>query len=344
MTSRSHATGRVTPLAKVGTLGELAALVPYLMGFVPTESLVCLGLDGRGGKLGRVGLTARLDLADARHPTGGAELLRSTVATVARTGARVLVVFVVSEADTVDDVVIDRLLDAVAHTPMHLADVGWHRGSRCWSLVCEDPLCCPPEGFVVDRAFVPAVAAAYAGTAVLPDRAAVEAEFADTGRGEGLDPLIADHEAALLRADLADDGAGSAAAEAAEAVLELARLHDAHEADPRGLPPVPDDVVAACLAALGHVAVRDQVWLAVDAREVDGGAFWLDLARRAPAPYDASPLFLLGWRCWRRGDGVRAVLAAERADATPGGYSAARLLLDAVGAGVDPRSVPLLSA
>lgn len=344
MTTGPRAPGRPVPLTRVSGLGELAALLPYLMGFAPAESVVLVGMSGRPPRYGRVGLTARVDLADVLRPATGGALLRSVLTTIARTGARQVLAVVVSEADTVDGLVVQGLVDAAAAVRVQLGDVGWHRGDRCFSLLCDDPRCCPPEGFRVDPACEAAVVATFAGTPVAPDRVAVEAEFAGCGLAEGLDPLVAEHEIAMLRADLDGDDGDAATVRAAEAVLDLARLHDAHREDPRGLPALSDDAAAAALAALGHVAVRDAVWLAVDAREVHGGGLWLELARRAPSPYDASPLFLLAWRCWRSGDGVRAVIAAERAEATPGGYSAARLLLDAVSAGMDPASVPRLSA
>jgi len=47
------------PALTLRSPGEIAAVVPYLTGFVPHESLVAIGLRKR-----RVGLTMRIDLAD----------------------------------------------------------------------------------------------------------------------------------------------------------------------------------------------------------------------------------------------------------------------------------------
>ena len=337
----SHA----APLARVSGLGDLAAIVPYLLGFSPTESVTCVGMTGAGtGRWGRrVGLTARVDLPAVIDAEAAPVLLDSVFEGMARTEATGVVALVSTEADTVDPVVVHRLQVAADRAGVDLLDVGWHRGDSCRSLLCDDPSCCPPGGFPVDRASPAAVTATYAGVAVLPDRAAVEAEFTAPGPTDALDPLIADREADMLRAVVEGDGDDAVAA-AAERVLAIARDLDARATFGAEVPPMSDAAVADCVAALAHVGVRDTVWLAVDSREVHGQGLWLDLARRAPVPYDASPLFLLGWRSWRHGDGVRAVIAAERAAATPGGYSAARLLLDAIGACVDPRSVPPLSA
>jgi hypothetical protein len=53
-------------------------------------------------------------------------------------------------------------------------------------------------------------------------------------------------------------------------------------------------------------------------------------------PYDATPLFLAAWRCYRDGNGVLAGIAAERALASDPGYGAASLLSAAVAHGVPP--------
>ncbi|MHA3703316.1 DUF4192 domain-containing protein [Jatrophihabitans sp. YIM 134969] len=329
------------PLARVTGLGDLAAVLPYLIGFTPRESVTCIAMTGAGAGRSsrRVGLTARVDLPDVLADSGPL-LLASVFDGVARTAATGVIVMV-SSAEAVDPVVVDRLQDAADRVGVDLLDVGWDRGEVCVSLLCDDPRCCPPGGFVVDRASPAAVSATFAGVSVLPDREAVEAEFAVGAPDPALGPLIEACEAAAVRAIVEGDG-GARTTEGAVRVVALAREYDTRPPGPA--PALADPVVARCLADLADTGVRDAVWLAVDAGEVHGQGLWLELARRAPAPYDATPMFLLGWRSWRHGDGVRAVLAAERAAATPGGYSAARLLLDAINACVDPRTVPPLSA
>ena len=71
----------------------------------------------------------------------------------------------------------------------------------------------------------------------------------------------------------------------------------------------------------------------MDEGRVDGRVLWRYLARRLPAPYDAAPLFLFGWRSYRDGDGALASMAAERALSSDPGYSAADLLLAALSQG-----------
>ncbi|MGN6607791.1 MAG: DUF4192 domain-containing protein, partial [Jatrophihabitans sp.] len=106
--------------------------------------------------------------------------------------------------------------------------------------------------------------------------------------------------------------------------------------------PPDDDTAARLLVGLRSFAVRDAVWLAVDDATLDGCQLWLDLARRAPAPYDAAPWFLLAWASWRAGRSVLARDAVERALGSDPGYSAADLLLAAIEHHLDPRRMPML--
>ena len=100
--------------------------------------------------------------------------------------------------------------------------------------------------------------------------------------------------------------------------------------------------LARFVVALGEIALRDAVWLAVDHGRLDGRALWLELARRVPAPYDAAPLFLYGWASWRAGDGARGARRRAAGGRVDPGYSAADLLLAALSRGVNPHDLPRL--
>lgn len=344
------------PRARVRGLGEVAAIVPYLLGFRPHESIVVLGMHGRD-----VGLTARVDLPAALEP-GWSDPLDDALTAIAFHGADRVNVLVASEADALDPALLDELRDLVGLAGLELGDVGWQRGTRCLPLL--DRAEGEPGGWLpVDTACQAVAAAAFAGAVALPSREDVEAEFE---RPPGTDPdrllpfLLTEEDQALADTLLAIDRIagvrgrpeGGAAPHArlprvlhtATSVLAAARAHDACVAEGRAPAPLTDAEVAGLVVALADVTVRDAAWTALDAGEVDGRGLWLELAHRAPPPYDAAPLFLLGWRWWRRGDLLRARLAAERAARVPGGYSAARLLLDAVSSCVDPATIPRLRA
>lgn len=325
-------------------MGDLAALLPYLLGFVPRESLVCVALEGS-----RVGLVARTDLSELtgtllsggeQEPAG----IDALLAAVARSGAQALVALVIS-TDRPGQLLVERLKASAVHWQLRLLDVGWQCEDRCRSLVCDDAGCCAPEGTAVDPACPAATSAAYSGTLVLPDRTDVQEEFClpPAAQRERLEPAVAEWENRTVREVIAGHGPRHQAAQSA-AVWAAARAADEAAATGQSLPPLADAVLAQLAVALVDIAVRDALWLALDSGEIHGQGLWLELARAAPAPYDAAPLFLLGWRCWRRGDGLRASLAATAVLASDPGYSAARLLLDALHAQVDPRRMPPLRA
>ena len=96
--------------------------------------------------------------------------------------------------------------------------------------------------------------------------------------------------------------------------------------------------------ALNDLEVRDALWVALDEGCEPISRLMGDLHARVPAPYDAAPLFLLGWSHWRAGNATLAMMAAERALGSQPGYSAAALLLTAAQGGLDPRTVPALSS
>ena len=70
------------PLVRLTSPGDIAAAVPHLCGYVPTESLVVLSL--RGGRA-RVGLTMRFDLPVEE---GDPELADLAAVRLAADGAR----------------------------------------------------------------------------------------------------------------------------------------------------------------------------------------------------------------------------------------------------------------
>jgi len=97
-------------------------------------------------------------------------------------------------------------------------------------------------------------------------------------------------------------------------------------------------------AALGMLEVRDAVWLAIDDRSLDALQLLGQLHSRLPGRHRAAPLFLLGWQHWRAGNATLAGMAATAALRADPGYSAARLLNEAVELGMDPRRTPPLTA
>jgi hypothetical protein len=331
--SRSYS---LPPVQRISGPGELLQAVPYLLGFHPTRSLVLVGLDN-----GLLVVTARLDLVDAESGT-----LAHTLGAMARGGSTSVV------AAVYDDDAVPRVLGAspwrrlvallesdAERVDCEVVDVLLVAGGRWWSLTCESPDCCPPEGRELPDEPSPfAAAATYDGVVALPDRAALEALLDPLPLAEraALDAAIEAVEHAAVQATL-DGHAGRYERSVKRALFAAAR-----DSDEVGWAGASDADVGRFGAALSGTAIRDALWMGVDDGRLDGRPLWRDLARRLPSPYDAPALFLFGWAAWRSGDGALAGIAAERAVQSNPRYSAADLLLAALARGVDPRQLPRL--
>ncbi len=179
--------------------------MPHLLGFYPSRSLVVLGL----GEQNRVVVTFRYDLRDPaaegipfRTPLRTAPQVRTTPSR-ALPAAAVPPTAATAGEDTADDIaehasfVLDRerisaallvgygppdLVAPVIATVaarlsadgVELHEVLRADSGRYWSMLCDDPACCPPCGRSYDPGSHPAAAVmTAAGLAPLPDRDAL---------------------------------------------------------------------------------------------------------------------------------------------------------------------------
>ena len=305
------------PAARVTSPGQLAALVPELLGFVPEESLVLLC---QHEPRGRVGLVLRCDLADG--PRLAAELgdrLRHERATRAS-------FVVVTEGDDDQRALADALLAAVAAAGLPVVEALLVRGGRWSSYTCARP-CCPPSGTPLPppgEGPLGLVAAerVLRGGVLRPSRAAL----ADLTRAA--DPLP---DAVLQGASddlLADLEADRPRAVGGALELLAGALRAPHALD--------DAAVARCVVALALVGVRDAVLVRVGDDPAAVRALGERLVAAAPARWAGPPLVVLGTGAYAQGDGALAALALQRAvDVEPAG-TMAPLLLQALDGQVPP--------
>jgi hypothetical protein len=207
---------------------------------------------------------------------------------------------------------------------------------RWWSYCCIDERCCPQGQLVNDHGPSALEAAAtVAGLVALPDRAALEAQLEPVpmGEREALHELLAHQENEAFDAVLTGE------AQRRHRSVVRALFAAARRADNGDLR-LSEAQLARFGVALVDDAIRDSVWVAIDEQRLDGRELWRLLARRLPAPYDAGPLFLLGWAAWRDGNGALASIAASRAVQSDPHYTAADLLLTVLGAAINPRRLP----
>jgi hypothetical protein len=102
------------------------------------------------------------------------------------------------------------------------------------------------------------------------------------------------------------------------------------------------DELAWLGVALTDMRVRDDAWARMDPEfNADHQRLWLDLVRHLPSEYVPAPAALLAFTAWQAGEGALASVAIERALAADPDYSMARLIADALDAGLPPSAARL---
>ncbi|WP_433304281.1 DUF4192 domain-containing protein [Actinoplanes sp. CA-030573] len=333
------------PEARITGLDDLLALIPFLLGFAPDDSLVIAALDERAARL----ITAvRVDLALGEQPPAA---VQDTLAQVAGTlAAHGCTAVVVAGYGTLDRIL--RLLDVLpgtlADTGITLHDtvqVGDRRyrhldttttgGRRPW--VPFDP--------AVNAA---ATAAIVAGLAVLPDRAALAATLAPVTGAAQLRMAAATVTAvARIRQYAAGqhrgDGFDPAGLEIIGHTLlkatrqRLERLKAAYSAGRSAA----DEDAALLSALLGWPAA----WT-IAARQSTGAPWqiemWSDLVRRAQPPFVTPVANLLALTAVQAGHGALASMAVDRALQADPGNRVAGVLRDAIAVGIAPSTMARL--
>ncbi|MEV8514315.1 DUF4192 domain-containing protein [Dactylosporangium sp. NPDC051484] len=320
---------------------ELLSAMPYLMGFHPSDSLVALGLRGSG-----LHLQLRGDLPD--DGDAGAVLAEHYAHLFRSNGIDGALLIGYGPPGRAEPF-LRAVGAALAGCGIVILDMLRTHDGRYWSLLCDAPGCCPPEGRPFDpETSIVAAEATLAGLVALPDRDAVAARFAgptgpalaameEAGNRANLRVLrlVTGRDAAGVRAAVV--GAGRAALEAALARYAAGRR-------------LTDDEVAWLQVLLHVVAFRDRVWERLDRDVRRGGAgaehhrlLWTDLVRRCEPCSVAPAATLLSYLSWRDGNGLHASIALDRAlDADPD-YSAAGLMAEILGRGLSPAQVPAIS-
>ena len=128
------------PVVRLTSPGEIAAAVPHLCGFVPTESLVAVSLRGERR---RIGLTLRFDLPFADD---GTEAAADEVAgRLAHDGAgsMVLVVYTDAAGERPREALVRAVIDAAELHGITVMEALLVRAGRWSSYTCCAPDCCP---------------------------------------------------------------------------------------------------------------------------------------------------------------------------------------------------------
>jgi hypothetical protein len=321
---------RQPPRLSLRSPDDVIAIVPYLIGFDPEESLVAIGLTGK-----TVGFTGRVDL-----PTDTAELpdYRYVVEHLAAATARnaTACILVAYGPATIVTAVMDLARQAMTASGLPVLEALRVTDDRYFSYVCDDPTCCPAEGKpVAGQGTRVQVAAVFAGMTTRPNRADLAASIAPhTGPRRQQMNHAAQKAAQQLSDELGsiDSSSGTEQTHALvrrRGIAAVGRAFAQHRAGQA----LSDDDAATLLILLHNLTVRDHAMLRTEATDA---ALWTDLTRRASDDLAASAATLLAYAAWLRGDGALANIALDRADNADPEYTMAHLLRHALHAGVHP--------
>lgn len=148
--------------------GEIVSAVPFLLGFVPQDSLVLIALRGR-----RLGMTCRIDLADVVHDAAQATIIEAVQRE--RATSVILAAFGPDRSDTAPALV--RMRNALLQAGLDIREEVSVVQGRWFHETCPEARCCPADGTpVVDHDHAPttlALSAAMGG--YLADREEVVA-------------------------------------------------------------------------------------------------------------------------------------------------------------------------
>jgi len=328
----THVTARSRQL-RLESPGELVELVPYLLGFHPTDSVVVLALRGPRRE---ISFRARSDLVS---DDDAVELARRLAEVLVRNDTEAVAIVVYPPSDWPGDF---EMLQAAFEAALAAADIkivefARVEKGRWWSLLCADPSCCPADGLPVPTeasgASVVAAEMTYAGATALPSREALVATLQPRGL---LARAAMDQATARAEEDWIGRLLGGSTLGAWRDEVEglHGRVVDRWSAGDRSLS---DDDAAQLIVGLSDKRVRDRCLGVVDsplrpaAREL-----WAELVRRAAPPDVAPPATLLAWAAWQDGEGALANIALDRALISDPTYELARLLAHGLAHGVPP--------
>ncbi len=316
---------------------DVLGIVPWRLGFHPTESLVVVVLQGSRR---RERLVMRMDLPDPRSGATAVAVARETAGRAEQAAAdEVLVAIYTTAADDAGELpftdLVDELASALDDVGVDLPEALLVRDGRRWSYLCREPSCCPPDGLPLPERPT-AAADAYAaeavlrGAVVLPDRGALRRSVhpSDHAVAVAVRRRAWDQLATLVPT-------GRMAAEGAERLGLLRERFARGEREP----PEPVD---ALLVALGLVDPRRRDGLMTAVLDDDTGAV-LELlghvARLVDDDVAAPVCTVLGWLAYATGDGALALVAVERALRADPGYTMAQLLLGGIDGMVPPSAL-----
>jgi hypothetical protein len=300
----------------VGSVGEVAAVVPYVLGIDPKDSLVVF--PTRPGAVP----VARVDMP--RNPREQELAARSIARAFAGRGGQVMLLAYTDRLDLAEGAC--EQLRARLEPETRVLATAAVQGDQWVRLDC-------PEGGAIAQGTRDWFAAEFA---VRGQRTPYASEEELKASFQPASPLPVEAMQTATKAALAAV-ATEAAAETERTWMTLAlerftasgtRLSEAD--------------AARMVCDVRHVGLRDHAWASMDTQiAATHAAFWKELLTRSPQGTEAPTASLTAFAHWLNGDGIQARLALERVPDEPI-YTMARLVNTALEVGMDPKtwSVP----
>ncbi|MFE0458332.1 DUF4192 domain-containing protein [Kitasatospora sp. NPDC058965] len=341
-------TGRSSyPLLRMRGPADMAAMLPYLLGFYPDDSIVAVSLHGAA--LQQVG-AIRVDIPEdpATWAPVATEVATTLVELSAQRGkpAQAVLLYLCRDPEPDGAAAITalrplaaELLRAFREADLTVKELLCVSAGRWWSFLCADPDCCAPEGIPVETTRDPravVAAATFAGLAPRGSRKAIAAGLAPVGppQGERIRHALERQMAQVVRELAKPDGPARVMRANAELIAQ------AMAESRTGPPPLDDDRTARLIVALQHRVTRDRGAEYAEPEELAAALrLWRFLSRQCVAPYEEyakAPLTLLAWTSWLAGDTATSRVALGMALELDPDYTLAELLYLSLNGGLPP--------
>ena len=310
-----------TAVTTVRDSGELLAMIPYVLGFTPEDSLVVAALLGPRKRLGPC---LRADL-----PTTADEAVTQARYLLSVIGSHgfdpVILVAFTADPEAAEAVMVP-LGAGLARRHVTVIEALRADGARWWSYTCSEAACCRPEGVAYDPdSSRIAAEAVLSGLQRAPTRESLRAQFDPVG--------VSAQRAVAMECSRLRRGS-STGGQARLVVADVDRLVVQHLPAPDAMS-VPD--TALLLLAVQEVALRDAAWALMSrSNAAEHFALWRRLMRTAPDHLMAPAGALTGFAAWLDGHGVLAWHALDRLQAVAPDYSMGLLLKQILEENVNP--------
>lgn len=172
---------KTTPDLTVRGPAGMVSIIPHLCGFTLNESLVLVWM-----REGIITLAMRIDVDLIDEDT---DAIYESIKAGVTHGPTEVAAVIWSERTDVDDAAI-RVARAIERTEVYLVDVLHVRGDRWWSVLCDDPTCCGPEGHEIDHYSAEVASMTAFGAAPLPSREDALVDLAPTGEARTQAPTF----------------------------------------------------------------------------------------------------------------------------------------------------------